>query len=396
MQSIIDEPLENTKESSNNFNNLTHLQEQSQSIQKSDHTQSQKQEKNLQQININKQESPIKTTIKTPLKSRLLIIPNPSAHSNTNNNNNKTKALSSENMETDTNIINSQPESLPLSSTSTTTVRSKIKIKTKLKSTKLIQKSRKKTVLHLDVNKSLGKTNKTNSLKKSEDTVLIKTVKSSKAAKEKAKGKKEDKEKEDEKEKTVVVDDNKENEFKLIEDDQTIFIGPKLNEDEYKSDLTTQVSVVTEAYDSPIIVITSTVPSSTITSTRNNHFYSSSPKQCNYCGSTNTPLWRHGPPESPRLCNSCGVKWKRGKILQSQPSGFPWNSINMDKKTEEFKSLMRCITSDKVVKVLGILKTCMPIATKRRLDRGEEVDLNLKSIDSRAWSQLYRYIKCSK
>jgi len=202
----------------------------------------------------------------------------------------------------------------------------------------------------------------------------------------------------------VVVDDikndlfnvnkeNKENKFTVEENGNTLFIKPEIKEKSSET-IITQVSVTTTASTEPITVITSTVPSSVITSTRNSHFYSSSPKQCTYCGSTSTPLWRHGPPESPRLCNSCGVKWKRGKILQSQPSGFPWNSISVDKKTEEFRSLMRCITSDKVLKVLGILKTCMTIAMKRQLDRGEEVKIDIRNIDSRAWSQLYRFIKC--
>jgi len=187
--------------------------------------------------------------------------------------------------------------------------------------------------------------------------------------------------------------ENKDNKFMVEENGKTLYIRPESTEKSPET-VITQVSVTASNSIDPITVITTTVPSSIITSTRNSHFYSSSPKQCTYCGSTSTPLWRHGPPESPRLCNSCGVKWKRGKILQSQPSGFPWNSISVDKKTEEFRSLMRCITSEKVLKVLGILKTCMTIAMKRQLDRGEEVKIDIRNIDSRAWSQLYRYIKC--
>ncbi|ORY42106.1 hypothetical protein LY90DRAFT_671936 [Neocallimastix californiae] len=187
--------------------------------------------------------------------------------------------------------------------------------------------------------------------------------------------------------------ENKDNKFKVEENGNTLYIKPEFKEKSNES-IVTQVSVTTTSSIDPIAVITSTVPSSVITSTRNSHFYSSSPKQCTYCGSTSTPLWRHGPPESPRLCNSCGVKWKRGKILQSQPSGFPWNSISVDKKTEEFRALMRCVTSEKVLKVLGILKTCMTIAMRRQLERGEEVKIDIRNIDSRAWCQLYRYIKC--
>ena len=38
-------------------------------------------------------------------------------------------------------------------------------------------------------------------------------------------------------------------------------------------------------------------------------------RKCNYCGVTSTPMWRHGPGNYANLCNSCGVKWRRGKIL---------------------------------------------------------------------------------
>ncbi|KAI8809815.1 hypothetical protein BJ742DRAFT_802523 [Cladochytrium replicatum] len=42
-------------------------------------------------------------------------------------------------------------------------------------------------------------------------------------------------------------------------------------------------------------------------------------KKCDFCGATSTPMWRHGPIPFFVLCNSCGVKWKRGKILQDMP-----------------------------------------------------------------------------
>ena len=40
-------------------------------------------------------------------------------------------------------------------------------------------------------------------------------------------------------------------------------------------------------------------------------------KQCAYCGTRTTPMWRHGPKGCDPLCNSCGVKWKRGRILKN-------------------------------------------------------------------------------
>ncbi|KAJ3132550.1 hypothetical protein HK100_005208 [Physocladia obscura] len=39
-------------------------------------------------------------------------------------------------------------------------------------------------------------------------------------------------------------------------------------------------------------------------------------KVCSYCSTTVTPMWRHGPVGYDVLCNGCGVKWKRGRILE--------------------------------------------------------------------------------
>ncbi|KAJ1343507.1 hypothetical protein BSLG_001949 [Batrachochytrium salamandrivorans] len=38
-------------------------------------------------------------------------------------------------------------------------------------------------------------------------------------------------------------------------------------------------------------------------------------RHCQYCGTSTTPMWRHGPAGTDPLCNRCGVKWKRGRIL---------------------------------------------------------------------------------
>ncbi|KAJ3112229.1 hypothetical protein HDU96_004766 [Phlyctochytrium bullatum] len=39
-------------------------------------------------------------------------------------------------------------------------------------------------------------------------------------------------------------------------------------------------------------------------------------RQCSFCGTEKTPMWRHGPAGFDPLCNGCGVKWKRGRILK--------------------------------------------------------------------------------
>jgi len=40
-------------------------------------------------------------------------------------------------------------------------------------------------------------------------------------------------------------------------------------------------------------------------------------RQCAYCGTDETPMWRRGPEGCGTLCNKCGVKWRHGKILSS-------------------------------------------------------------------------------
>lgn len=42
-------------------------------------------------------------------------------------------------------------------------------------------------------------------------------------------------------------------------------------------------------------------------------------KFCHYCGATSTPMWRHGPGKYRDLCNSCGVKYRRGRIIVGEP-----------------------------------------------------------------------------
>ena len=52
-------------------------------------------------------------------------------------------------------------------------------------------------------------------------------------------------------------------------------------------------------------------------------------RTCNYCSATTTPMWRHGPPEYPDLCNKvfilikCGVKWMRGRLIVNSRNSKP-------------------------------------------------------------------------
>ncbi|RKP00371.1 hypothetical protein CXG81DRAFT_19675 [Caulochytrium protostelioides] len=52
------------------------------------------------------------------------------------------------------------------------------------------------------------------------------------------------------------------------------------------------------------------------------HGAGTTPRSCSFCAATQTPMWRHGPGIYVLLCNSCGVKFKRGKILQDVEGPF--------------------------------------------------------------------------
>ncbi|RCH94510.1 Transcription factor, partial [Rhizopus azygosporus] len=41
--------------------------------------------------------------------------------------------------------------------------------------------------------------------------------------------------------------------------------------------------------------------------------------RCTYCGTKYTSMWRPGPGGHGTLCNSCGIQWKRGEILEGAP-----------------------------------------------------------------------------
>lgn len=41
-------------------------------------------------------------------------------------------------------------------------------------------------------------------------------------------------------------------------------------------------------------------------------------RKCSVCSRTETPLWRVGPYGPKTLCNACGVRWKKGKLV-----GYP-------------------------------------------------------------------------
>ena len=142
-------------------------------------------------------------------------------------------------------------------------------------------------------------------------------------------------------------------------------------------------------------------------------------RRCHYCGSTSTPMWRHGPGEYVNLCNSCGVKWRRGKILQSTKYRHPLckdkPKVRADKaprstkkvvrspltpihspmrqkescqeKVREFAMLLGSLAPEKVSQFCCIL-TSKSNDKMLQFSRGEQVHMSVDMIDGDTWLQL--------
>ncbi|KAJ1561284.1 hypothetical protein HK096_005277, partial [Nowakowskiella sp. JEL0078] len=149
-------------------------------------------------------------------------------------------------------------------------------------------------------------------------------------------------------------------------------------------------------------------------------------KQCDYCATKSTPMWRHGPPGSEfhTLCNSCGVKWRRGKILfdnakvakgslkrGSDDSGSDiYDDENDDElalavahaaKNHSGRRACKVEVEDPVQMLIKSLQTnadkipCLVETLcfhdpqfKTTLESGQEIELDLMSLDTSLWVKL--------
>ncbi|KAI8907154.1 hypothetical protein EDD86DRAFT_48828 [Gorgonomyces haynaldii] len=119
-------------------------------------------------------------------------------------------------------------------------------------------------------------------------------------------------------------------------------------------------------------------------------------RRCNYCGATSTPMWRHGPGEYVNLCNSCGVKWRRGKILQNakyrhhlckkgdkkkiaKPKLKPKLEMPLE-PLEEFMHLLSKTHPEQLSQFISILTKNAPVLGQH--------ELHVSSIDNETWSKL--------
>jgi hypothetical protein len=157
------------------------------------------------------------------------------------------------------------------------------------------------------------------------------------------------------------------------------------------------------------------------------------PRKCNYCGATSTPMWRHGPGEYTNLCNSCGVKWRRGKILSSgenrhhlckssakrksscektvkkkvkspvarqlwtpsyseddedEEEDLPVKNNNLAVLTNEFAAMLEKLTPQKTVLFTAALARCFEPKMAQAYQAGHEVEMSVLDISSDTWTTL--------
>jgi hypothetical protein len=102
-------------------------------------------------------------------------------------------------------------------------------------------------------------------------------------------------------------------------------------------------------------------------------------------------MWRNGPVNYTFLCNSCGVKWRRGKILATGIHRHPLLKPNQQHSKNDriscFSSLISSIPKHKLIKVVELLTKDQP-EYKMALARGEPVELDVAHITKETWTAI--------
>ncbi|TPX70815.1 hypothetical protein SpCBS45565_g01462 [Spizellomyces sp. 'palustris'] len=144
-------------------------------------------------------------------------------------------------------------------------------------------------------------------------------------------------------------------------------------------------------------------------------------KQCEYCGTSETPMWRRGPSGCGTLCNKCGVKWRNGKIMgdnkvpdvpiysantpfrpkpkarKLDANGKPkprsrgkkgGKSISYEQK-KELSELIGTLTEDAMTSVFEIIRAGLP----HLRDTQEEIEIDIDTIDDITLTALYEFVK---
>ncbi|KAJ3267833.1 hypothetical protein HDV01_003949 [Terramyces sp. JEL0728] len=137
------------------------------------------------------------------------------------------------------------------------------------------------------------------------------------------------------------------------------------------------------------------------------------PKQdriCEYCGTSETPMWRRGPSGKATLCNKCGVKWRAGRILTNQDGSIlpPPSPTTLSKPIKSTKANPRkknqityaqkehvahvltlgTLNADQLTHIVTMIRNSMP----NLRDSTEEIELDIESLDPKLVGAMYRYV----
>lgn len=142
-------------------------------------------------------------------------------------------------------------------------------------------------------------------------------------------------------------------------------------------------------------------------------------KTCEYCGTSETPMWRRGPNGCGTLCNKCGVKWRNGKIMgdgtvpdipqratkpkarkdsigktprgRGAPKGSRRKSVQTIsyEQKKELSLLIGNLDEYSMAGVVEIIRTGLP----HLRDTEEEIEIDIDSIDEGTLLRLYDFVK---
>ncbi|KAJ3045240.1 Bromodomain containing protein 3 [Rhizophlyctis rosea] len=143
-------------------------------------------------------------------------------------------------------------------------------------------------------------------------------------------------------------------------------------------------------------------------------------KECEYCGTSVTPMWRRGPSGKSTLCNKCGVKWRSGKIMGGEngspalppfvPETAPKRGTGATKKQaggrkakdgaqrpvreisyaqkKELSNMMGTLSEHHMAGVVDIIREGIP----QLRDVENEIELDIDSIEPVTLAKLYDYV----
>ncbi|KAG0056009.1 hypothetical protein BGZ83_006622 [Gryganskiella cystojenkinii] len=107
-----------------------------------------------------------------------------------------------------------------------------------------------------------------------------------------------------------------------------------------------------------------------------------SAKRCEYCGSISTPMWRRGPNGNHTLCNPCGLKWRRGQILQHSVGTNQQRDIKMAPATNSDADMTLINSQAQPIEPQRLITTAEAAASMcKDVSLKDELESALKSLE---------------